>query len=193
MDTALDTVIIDPPASVLAERERLGLDHHDEVWDGEYHMVPNPNVPHQRIEKALVLAFDHLASDHGLELLLEVNLLASEELGFHDFRVPDAVIFGPEEEGAAGIVGPARLVVEVRSPGDESFKKLPFFERLGVGEVLIIDRDTKVVRRWELVEGVLVESPGAPVGHHRLRCIPAALHTDDGVLVITTAQATTRI
>jgi len=44
-------------------------------------------------------------------------------------------------------------VVEIRSPGDESFEKLPFYAKLGVPEVWIIDRDTKVPQLHELTEG----------------------------------------
>ena len=39
--------------------------------------------------------------------------------------------------------GPPDVVVEVRSPDDESYDKLPFYAKLGVAEVWIIDRDTK--------------------------------------------------
>ena len=35
------------------------------------------------------------------------------------------------------------MVVETRSPGDESYEKLPFYAALGVPEVWIIERDTK--------------------------------------------------
>lgn len=189
----MDTVILDPPAAVIAERQRLGLDRFDEVWDGEYHMVPGPNVPHQRIEKGLVLALHPLAHARDLEILCEINLLVSEELGFQDFRIPDLAIFGAAHAGRAGIIGAVPLVVEIRSPGDDSFKKLPFYERLGLGEVLIIDRDTKAVRRWVNGPDGLVESRGDPAGHHRLACIPVGLHTDDGTLVVTTEAGTTRI
>jgi Uma2 family endonuclease len=39
--------------------------------------------------------------------------------------------------------GAPDVVVEIHSPGDESFDKLPFYAQLGVPEVWIIDRDTK--------------------------------------------------
>lgn len=186
-------VLIDPPASVLAERHRLGLDRFDEVWDGEHHMVPGPAPRHGRIELALVMALLGPARRHGLEVLHEQNLLLSEAAGFGDFRIPDVVAFRPEQEGRVGVIGPIALAVEIRSPGDESFQKLPFYERLGVGEVLIIDRDTALVRRWVLTDGVLAESPGEPVGKHRLGCIPVSLHDDEGVLVITTPDDVTRV
>jgi hypothetical protein len=76
-------------------------------------------------------------------------------------------------------------VVEIRSPGDESFEKLPFFDRIGVGEVLIIDRDTKVVRRWaRKADGPLAEVAPDAAGAHRLACLPLALRTDGEVLVV---------
>jgi Uma2 family endonuclease len=34
-------------------------------------------------------------------------------------------------------------VIEIRSPHDETYDKLPFYAALGVHEVVIIDRDTK--------------------------------------------------
>ena len=34
-------------------------------------------------------------------------------------------------------------MVEIRSPGDESYEKLEFYAQLGVSEVWIIDRDRK--------------------------------------------------
>ena len=34
-------------------------------------------------------------------------------------------------------------MIEIRSPNDESYEKLPFFAKLGVREVVIIDRSKK--------------------------------------------------
>ena len=39
--------------------------------------------------------------------------------------------------------GAPTVVVEIRSPGDETMEKLPFYAKLGVPEVWIIDRDTR--------------------------------------------------
>ena len=193
MDTALDVVIIDPSPSVIAERERLGLDGRDEVWDGEYHMVPAASNEHQRLELELALALHPIALRAGLVLRFEVGLYAPASTGLRNFRVPDLVIYRPHIGSARGVEGPASLVIEIGSPGDESFEKLPHYEQFGVGEVLIIDRDTKGIRHWVLVDGVLTERPGRPVGHHHLTCLPVTVATDAGTLVVTTPHATTRI
>ena len=39
--------------------------------------------------------------------------------------------------------GAPTVVVEIRSPGDETMEKLPFYAQIGVPEVWVIDRDTK--------------------------------------------------
>jgi Uma2 family endonuclease len=187
-------VVIDPPAAVLAERARLGLDVFDEVWNGEYHMVPSPTNEHQRMELMLAMAIHPVADDAGLEVRCELNLLPADAVGFEDFRVPDLVVFHPSVGAEEGVRGPASLVVEIRSPGDESFEKLPFFDRIGVGEVLIIDRDTKAVRRWARVAGdPLVEVAPAADGQHRLACLPLALRTEDEILVVDAAGTEHRI
>ena len=45
------------------------------------------------------------------------------------------------------------MVVEIRSPGDESYKKLLFYAQLQVLEVWIIDRDTRQPEVFRLYEG----------------------------------------
>lgn len=189
----MDPVIIDPPASVLAERERLGLDGRDEVWDGEYHMVPAANNEHQRLGGRVYAALLPVTDALGLELRYEVGLYAPLSTGLRNFRVPDLVVYRPGIGSARGVEGAASLVIEIRSPGDESFDKLPHYEQFGVDEVVIIDRDTKAVRRWVRIGGVFEELGGDPAGQHHLTSIPVALAADHGNLVLTTPATTTRI
>ncbi len=62
-----------------------------------------------------------------------------------DWRVPDQVYARPDRESEEGLTG-AELVVEVRSPDDESYAKLPFYAARGITEAMIVHRD----RRFEL-------------------------------------------
>jgi Uma2 family endonuclease len=180
----MDAVIIGVPADLIAERQRLGLDIRDEVWDGEYHMVPMPKDEHQRLGIELVVLLYPLVRAAGLQMRYESNLFPPSDSGRNDYRVPDLVVFGSERRQERGVVGAASLVVEIRSPGDESFEKLPFFERLGVGEVLIIDRDSKAVRRWVNGPEGLVESAGDGAGRHALGCLPVELWNEGETLVV---------
>ena len=180
----MDVVITDVPAHVIAERQRLGLDIRDEVRDGDYHMVPSPLDEHQRMSGELYVLLHPLAKRAHLEIRFEQNLIPPDEPGWRDFRVPDLLVFPAAVRQPRGAVGAASLVVEIRSPGDESYEKLPFFERLGVGEVLIIERDTKAIRRWVLDGTVLVDAAADDAGRHPLRCLPVSLWTAGGRLVV---------
>ncbi|MGO9497143.1 MAG: Uma2 family endonuclease [Solirubrobacteraceae bacterium] len=68
-----------------------------------------------------------------------------------DYRVPDG---GLHREGAAGVWLPtAALVVDVVSPGDETYAKLAFYARHRVDEVLIVDPDKRSVEWLGLERG----------------------------------------
>ncbi|MGA9876292.1 MAG: Uma2 family endonuclease [Solirubrobacteraceae bacterium] len=132
------TLILDPPTAGLQEllerRRRSGLDRLDEVWEGVYHMVPAPSFEHADITQQLAELLGPPARAAGLVPAMgEFNLGSSE----HDFRVPDGGVHRP---GASGTWLPtAALVVEVLSPEDETWEKLPFYASHHVEELLIVD------------------------------------------------------
>jgi Uma2 family endonuclease len=180
-----DRTIVGPPDHLIAERKRLGLDHLDEVWDGVYHMPPHPNIGHQVLVSRLLMLWHPLAEAAGQMVLHEVDVYPPTGVTRRQYRVPDLAVFDPAVTPDAGIVGSAALVVEVRSPGDESYLKLPYFDEIGIGEVLIIDRDTKAVRRWARdVGGPLLEQAPDDDGGHRLEALPVRLRGGDGELVV---------
>jgi hypothetical protein len=125
-----------PPPELEALRERrrrAGADRFDEVWEGVHHMVPGPSFEHARIESQLHLLLSGPAHAAGLVMSGQFNLGHGED----DFRVPDAGLHRP---GAGGTwQASAALVVEIVSPGDESWQKLSFYAQHGVDEVLIVD------------------------------------------------------
>lgn len=139
------TLVLDPAAPELeamkARRRRAGLDRLDEVWEGVLHMVPAPSYEHAVISQQLAVLLDAPARAAGLVPAMgEFNLGESE----HDFRVPDGGLHRP---GASGTWLPtAALVVEIVSPGDESWEKLPFYAAHEVDEVLIADPAERSVR-----------------------------------------------
>jgi Uma2 family endonuclease len=136
----MSTLVLDPATPELEalkeRRRRAGLDRLDEVWEGVLHMVPAPSRKHAKIAQQLAVALDAPARDAGLEPTMhEFNLGRSEQ----DFRVPDGGLHRP---GGNEMWHPtAALVVEIVSPEDESWEKLPFFAAHGVDEVLIVDSD----------------------------------------------------
>lgn len=101
-------------------------------------MIPAPSFEHARITSQLLELLAPPARAAGLiPAMGGFNLGESE----HDYRVPDG---GLHRRGAAGVWLPtAALVVEVVSPGDETFTKLPFYARHKVDEVLIVDPEKR--------------------------------------------------
>lgn len=120
-------------------RRRSGLDRLDEVWEGVLHMVPAPSHEHADIESQLHAVLRPLARQAGLTMIGQSNVGESED----DFRVPDAAL---HRSGSSGIWHPtAALVIEIVSPGDESWKKLSFYAAHEVDEVLIVDPQERSV------------------------------------------------
>ncbi len=140
----MPTLVMDPaPAEIdalIEYRRRLGLDHRDEMWEGVYRMNPPPSHEHQAIAQKLAVLLDGLAKDAGLEPLIQEFGLGD---GKDNYRVPDGGLHRP---GASGVWHPtAALVVEIVSPGDESWEKLPFYAEHDVDEVLIVDPAKRTV------------------------------------------------
>lgn len=128
--------MVEVPEQLLAERHRAGSDRWDELWEGVLHMVPPPSGPHQRLGMRLAHVLDALAREKGLVGSYETGLFRPGT--DDDYRVPDQLYAGPELLSERGVEGPAELVVEIRSPGDETYDKLRFYASLGVAEVLVV-------------------------------------------------------
>ncbi len=145
----MPTLVLDPPTAdfkaLLARRKQLGIDLYDEVWEGVLHMVPAPHSAHGRLERRVMRLLDEPAQAVGLEASGPVNIGNAE-----DYRVPDAALLRPVPD--AVYLPSAALVVEILSPGDESWEKLPFYAVHGVEEVLIVDPQQRAVR-WLALRG----------------------------------------
>jgi Uma2 family endonuclease len=145
------TLVLDPYAyelEALMERRRIsGLDRLDEVWEGVLHMVPAPSYEHARISQQLAEILGPRARAAGLIAAMgEFNLGDSD----HDFRVPDGGLHRP---GAGGVwLHTAALAVEIVSPGDETWQKLPFYAAHRVDEVLIVDPSERALH-WLTLTG----------------------------------------
>ena len=116
------------------DRRRLGIDKLDELWAGEWHLVNPPKYWHGWLNQALRDVLKPLAQARGLRAHGDgFGLFAAE----NDWRVPDQIYARPSHVRDEGLVG-AELVVEIRSPGDDSYLKLPFYMSRGLAEVMIL-------------------------------------------------------
>lgn len=137
------TLVLDPPPRQLQEllerRREIGVDRRDEVWEGVYHMIPAAGASHSLIAQQLAVLLDGPARATGLVVSADFNLGAEK-----DFRVPG---LGVHRERPRGTWIPtAAIVVEILSPQDETWEKLPFYAEHGVEELLIIEPASHSVR-----------------------------------------------
>jgi len=151
-----------------AERKASGADRYDEVWEGVYMMTPMPNNEHQEMVLGLALALQEIIKGADLGRVFPgVNL--SDRRGDdwdHNYRVPDIAVFlrgGRAEDCGTHWCGAADFLVEITSPGDRTREKLPFYSRLGVLELLVVDRESWTLELYRWKDGQL-QSVGKSTG-----------------------------
>lgn len=134
----MKTVVLDPlPPEIeqlIERRRRLGLDSYDEMWEGVYHMAPMARFGHGQLQAQILGLLGPLADRAGLLASGPFNLGKPD-----DFRVPDAGLHRGHPDPDATYLDTAAVVVEIVSPGDETYDKLPFYAAHGVDEMLIVD------------------------------------------------------
>jgi Putative restriction endonuclease len=144
------TVVLGPPPpeldALIARRRSLGLDTHDEVWKGEYHMAPAAHASHGWLDDQLAVLLHPLARAAGLGGTGPFNLGQPD-----DFRVPDRGLH--RQRPNAVWVSTAAVVVEIESPDDETWDKLDFYAEHGVDELLIVSAEARSVTWLVLTDG----------------------------------------
>lgn len=150
-------VLEDPPPreiqTLIERRRRSGLHRLDEVWEGVLHMVPAPSGAHAYLAQQLAELLGPPARGAGfVPAMHEVNVGSSEA----DFRIPDGAL---HREIPRSVWFPTLpLVVEIASPGDESWQKLPFYAAHEVEEVLIVEPGERTIHWLRLRDGEYVEA-----------------------------------
>jgi Uma2 family endonuclease len=146
---------------LIARRRRLGIDHWDEVWDGMYVMAPPPDIEHQVFGFDLIEVLKLIVKRTGLgEVFSGVAISDHKEDWRKNFRVPDASVFlngNPAEDCETHWLGGPDLAIEIVSPNDRSRKKIPFYEKIGTRELLIVDRKPWRLSLLRLIDGKLCD------------------------------------
>jgi Uma2 family endonuclease len=134
---------------LIRRRRRAGGDRWDEVWEGVYVMPPLADNEHQRL--GLELAIDVrnvLGPDEGIQIFAGCNISDQPKRWRRNYRCPDLAVFLPgnpaEDRGSHWFGGPD-FAVEIISRSDRSREKFGFYARVGVRELLLVDR-----RPWRL-------------------------------------------
>jgi Uma2 family endonuclease len=136
-----------PELDALIERRKaLDLDRRDEVWEGDYHMNPLPHPRHAALDHELARLMQPYADAAGLIGLTGFNLGESD-----DYRGPDHAWVRAVPD--AMYVDTAPIVVEIVSPHDETYDKIPHYAAHGVDELVIADPQREVLEWRVLVDG----------------------------------------
>jgi len=156
------TVLITDPLleeRFIEERKICGSDRWDEVWEGVYIVTPLPNNEHQEIVSGLIYLFTEIVVHGGLgKVFPGVNLSDVDGDWEHDFRGPDVAVFlktGKAIDCGTHWRGAADFLVEIVSPGDRTREKIPFYDRIGVVELLVIDRQPWALELYQRRDGRL--------------------------------------
>jgi Uma2 family endonuclease len=152
-------VVGEPPVEImsfLARRRALGQDRFDEVWEGEYHVVPAPHPWHGYLDRRLSMALEPLATTAALVSTGQFNLGEPD-----DYRVPD----GGYHRGVPSqvFIPTAAIVVEIVSPEDETWLKFDFYARHGVEEVCVGDPRQREIRWFVRAGDAYQETVASPL------------------------------
>lgn len=164
---------------LLRFRERTGADRFDEMWEGVLHMTPSPSFQHQLHASRILNFFVEVWCPRtGGGAVMQINVSTPERWD-QDYRIPDVAVMRSDRlpQGEAMFVRP-NVVFEVRSPGDETYEKLPFYAAVGVEAVVVIERDTKAIQVFALSSGSFVLLPASVDGWTVVRPIDVDLRTE---------------
>jgi len=145
---------IDPDfcRALIRERQERDMDKYDEVWDGVYVVPALPTNPHQDLVTGLsTILYIVIALESRGRVQAGANVSDRRSGWDHNFRGPDVVVVLNESRAidcTTHWFGGPDFLIEARSPGDESYQKIPFYSKIQVGELLIIHRDTRQLQLY---------------------------------------------
>ncbi len=152
----MTTLITDPSLErrVRDERRMTGADGHDEIWDGVYVVMPLANTEHQDVLTGLLTVLAVNIDWTGLgKVYPGVNVSDQEFDWENNVRVPDVAVVLPgglARDCDTHYFGGPDFLAEIVTPFDLSRDKPPFYAKVGVRELLLIDRFPWALELYEL-------------------------------------------
>jgi Uma2 family endonuclease len=142
---------------ILRRRRETGTGRKDEVWNGVYVMSPDPNNEHHKLVGSLVIALFHAVGEgEDVVILPGGNVTDRADNWTKNYRCPDVLVFlpdNPAEDRGTHYLGGPDFAVEILSPQDRARKKFDFYAKVGVRELLLIDRAPWRLELYRLRDG----------------------------------------
>jgi Uma2 family endonuclease len=151
-------VVFDPDQAkeLIRDRRRRGADRFDEVWDGVYVMSPLADNEHQQVSTLLSASFiQALSGRRGVQVFAGLNVSDRSEKWRKNYRCPDVAVLlpgNPSKDMGAYCLGGPDFAVEVIGRNDRTRKKLEFYAKVGVRELLLVDRKPWSLELYRLVK-----------------------------------------
>ncbi len=150
-------IVLDPAMEqrLKADREASGLDRYDEVWEGVYMMAPLADDEHQDLQTQLGGVLLVRVGWTGLgQVRTGVNVSDREHDWTKNYRCPDVAVFLPDTKARncdTFWLGGPDFAIEIISRGDRSRDKFDFYAKVGVRELLLVDRHPWALEFYQLV------------------------------------------
>lgn len=130
---------------LIRERKRHGTDRYDEVWEGVYVMPSQPANVHQgHVALLVAVLWEVIVLEGRGRVFPGANVTDRRDKWKKNFRVPDVVVVLNGSRAVDCLThwfGGPDFLIEIRSPEDDVEAKLPFYSKIGVRELLVVDRD----------------------------------------------------
>src|SRR5436305_884473 len=124
---------------LIRERQTLGIDKCDEVWEGVYVVPPLANNPHQTLVMDFAEIIRALIGRENGQVFPGANVSDRRKNWEKSFRCPDVVVVlkdGKAVDCDTHWMGGPDFLIEIESPGDDTYDKIPFYSKLVVRELL---------------------------------------------------------
>ena len=135
-------------------RESVESGHRDEVWDGVYIVMPDPNIEHQHLIGQLITILTITIAWARLGRVQPGGNISDRlDDWTRNYRIPDVAVYLNDTRAYphdAFWFGGPDFAIEIVSPDDLSREKLPFYAKVGTREVLVIDRDPWALELYRL-------------------------------------------
>jgi Uma2 family endonuclease len=147
-------VIHDPvfAKEFIRSRQQREIDKYDEVWEGVYVVPPLAGNTHQGLVGGMsAILFNVIQLEGRGSVFPGANVSDRRENWEHNYRCPDLVVVLKDSQAvdcSTHWFGGPDFLVEVLSPGDVSEKKIPFYSKIRVQELLIIHPDSRQMRLY---------------------------------------------
>lgn len=147
-------MILDPllARNLIIERQQKGIDKYDEIWEGVYVMPAAPSNPHQDLVGEFNDIFRQVVvHEKRGRVQPGANVSDRREGWEHNHRAPDVVVVldtGIAVDCMTHWFGGPDFIVEIESRGQGTEEKIPFYGKVRVTELLIVERDTRHLRLY---------------------------------------------